>query len=87
VARISSQAPLKDSAEPPQTTLLDDGHQVIVHDGDTNRAAALVDRGAALVVRDLASAQSGTPGAGGQHPRPTQLRCMLPSTDQHGPPV
>ena len=42
------------------TTLLDDGHQVVVHARDTNRAAALtdlVDRGAALVVGDLASAQ------------------------------
>ena len=42
------------------TTLLDDGHQVVVHARDTNRAAALtdlVDRGAALVVGDLASVQ------------------------------
>jgi NAD(P)-dependent dehydrogenase (short-subunit alcohol dehydrogenase family) len=42
------------------TTLLDDGHQVVVHARDTNRAAALtdlVDRGAALVVGDLGSAQ------------------------------
>jgi NAD(P)-dependent dehydrogenase (short-subunit alcohol dehydrogenase family) len=41
------------------TTLLGDGHQVVVHARDTNRAAALtelVDRGAALVVGDLASA-------------------------------
>ena len=42
------------------TTLLDDGHQVVVHARDTSRAAALtdlVDRGAAVVIGDLASAQ------------------------------
>ena len=42
------------------TTLLDDGHQLVVHARDRNRAAALtdlVDRGAALVVGDLASTQ------------------------------
>ncbi len=42
------------------TTLLDDSHQVVVHARDTTRAAALtdlVDRGAAIVIGDLASAQ------------------------------
>ena len=42
------------------TTLLADGHQVVVHARDTSRAAALtdlVDRGAAVVTGDLASAQ------------------------------
>jgi NAD(P)-dependent dehydrogenase (short-subunit alcohol dehydrogenase family) len=42
------------------TTLLDDGHQVVVHARDTSRAAALtdlVDRGAAVVIGDLASAK------------------------------
>src|SRR6478736_4183440 len=42
------------------TTLLADGHQVVVHARDTSRAAALtdlVDRGAAVVIGDLASAQ------------------------------
>jgi NAD(P)-dependent dehydrogenase (short-subunit alcohol dehydrogenase family) len=42
------------------TTLLDEGHQVVVHARDTSRAAALtdlVDRGAAVVIGDLASAQ------------------------------
>ena len=42
------------------TTLLDDGHRLVVHARDRNRAAALtdlVDRGAALVVGDLASTQ------------------------------
>src|SRR6478736_3321037 len=42
------------------TTLLADGHQVVVHARDTSRAAALidlVDRGAAVVVGDLASTQ------------------------------
>ena len=42
------------------TALLDDGHQVVVHARDTTRAAALrdlVDRGAAIVIGDLASAQ------------------------------
>ena len=41
-------------------TLLDDGHQVVVHARDTSRAAALrdlADRGAAVVVGDLASAR------------------------------
>ncbi|MGO4586649.1 SDR family NAD(P)-dependent oxidoreductase [Arthrobacter sp. 2RAF6] len=40
--------------------LLDDGHQVVVHARDTHRAPALrdlADRGAAVVVGDLASAQ------------------------------
>jgi NAD(P)-dependent dehydrogenase (short-subunit alcohol dehydrogenase family) len=42
------------------TTLLADGHQVVVHARDTSRAAALtdlVDRGAAVVIGDLTSAQ------------------------------
>ena len=42
------------------TTLLANGHQLVVHARDTNRAAALtdlVDRGAAVVIGDLASAQ------------------------------
>ena len=42
------------------TTLLDDGHQVVVHARDTGRAATLtdlVDRGAAVVIGDLAIAQ------------------------------
>ena len=42
------------------TTLLDDGHRLVVHARDRNRAAALtdlVDRGAALVVGDLSSTQ------------------------------
>lgn len=41
-------------------TLLNDGHQVVVHARDTHRAAALrdlADRGAAVVVGDLASGQ------------------------------
>jgi NAD(P)-dependent dehydrogenase (short-subunit alcohol dehydrogenase family) len=41
------------------TTLLADGHQVVVHARDTSRAATLTDlvgRGAAVVVGDLASA-------------------------------
>ena len=43
------------------TTLLAAGHQVVVHARDTSRAAALtelVDRGAAVVIGDLTSAQS-----------------------------
>ena len=55
------------------TTLLDDGHQVVVHARDTNRAAALtdlVDRGAALVVGDLASPADPSPGRSGQPARP-----------------
>jgi hypothetical protein len=46
------------------TTRLGDEHQVVVHARDTNRAAALtdlVDRGAALVVGDLASAPQTPP--------------------------
>jgi len=58
VARILITGSAQGLGRAAATTLLDDGHQVVVHAHDGDRAAALtdlVDRGAALVVGDLAS--------------------------------
>jgi NAD(P)-dependent dehydrogenase (short-subunit alcohol dehydrogenase family) len=60
VARILITGSAQGLGRAAATTLLDDGHQVVVHARDTNRTAVLadlVDRGADLVVGDLASAQ------------------------------
>jgi NAD(P)-dependent dehydrogenase (short-subunit alcohol dehydrogenase family) len=59
VARILITGATQGLGRAAATTLLADGHQVVVHARDTHRAAALtdlVDRGAALVVGDLANA-------------------------------
>jgi NAD(P)-dependent dehydrogenase (short-subunit alcohol dehydrogenase family) len=60
VARILVTGSAQGLGRAAATTLLGDGHQVVVHARDTNRAAALtdlLDRGAAVVIGDLASAQ------------------------------